>query len=40
MDFKITPGTPDGVCIEAMFYAEDWEEVREIMEALQSIEVE
>lgn len=21
MDFKITPGSPDGVCIEVMFYA-------------------
>ena len=38
MDFKIIPGGGDGIAIEARFYAEDWGEVREIMEALESIE--
>ena len=38
MDFKIIPGEPDGIAIEARFYAEDWEEVREIMVALESVE--
>ena len=38
MDFKIIPGGPDGIAIEARFYAEDWRAVREIMEALESVE--
>lgn len=35
MDFKITPGGPDGINVEVEFYVDTWDELSDLMEYLQ-----
>ncbi len=40
MDFKITPGPPDGICVRAEFWIETWDDVATLMKRLQQLDAE
>lgn len=39
MDYKITPGGPDGITVEAKFYVDTWDELADLMSYLEEGEV-
>ena len=40
MDFNITPGPPDGICVRVEFWVGDWDELAIMMQRLQQIKPE
>ena len=40
MDFKITPGPPDGICVRVEFWVETWEDIPVLMRLLQAADAE
>ena len=38
MDFEITSGVPDGICVRAEFWVETWEDLAKLMRHLGRIE--
>ncbi len=40
MDFKITRGPPDGICVRVEFWVETWESIPKLMHLLQEADAE
>jgi hypothetical protein len=40
MDFKITPGPPDGICVRVEFWIETWDNIPTLMKRLIEIDAE
>ena len=40
MDFKITRGPPDGICVRVEFWVETWDSIPTLMTRLQQLDTE